>query len=169
METKLFFKISLLLLSLVGIILLMYYLKHNSPIEAILPPEPTRTAKIEIVKATAIEPGQEKILWCKTRVKSLRLDSGEVVQEGRQWKVRGTKEEVLDFIVFEKWLAEHCLIVGNHADDTGGFEKLLGVTFIDGKSAWFEKGPEGQWKWQGQVFRSAELENAITELRDFMK
>lgn len=152
------FKILILVAVLAGIIFAIFRLKTGG-----LPSE-----------ATALL-GASELNWCKTRVKALtnNLEDIAIEQHGMEWKASnpmsakpGSAEaagKALEPTFMEKWLGANCkLQIDSYVAKyvlPGGQTELV-VKFIDDTETRFVRTEPGIFVHQGEVFKSAQFEEA---------
>ena len=73
----------------------------------------------------------------------------------------------------EKWFGKHCSLqikpINQDAIDKGSFKTVLVIDFINGTVERLLKHDPNIYSWKGQVFRSPQLDIALSELESFEK
>ncbi len=129
-------------------------------------------SKERIIKVTRIpiKKDSETLTWCETRVKTIKTKSGiKIEQEGHDWVAYTPDKKMLNNVEFEKWLAKNCTL--NIVDSRPPpfvptkNDGLLDIDFINGESGKFEKTPNGYLSWDGLLFKSAQFDEAVDQLK----
>lgn len=106
--------------------------------------------------------------WCETRVAELELRGGFIVRQvNMQWMgVWGGQSRPLGDLTIEKWFGRNCKVhMEKVVDDPGAdFQPYMTVKFIKGGPETLMRSADGHFKWKNEIFRSSELESAISEL-----
>ena len=80
----------------------------------------------------------------------------------------GEDRRELDFIAVEKWFGRNCSVRAEITQVDGAtlanFKPVIFVKFIDEKVEALGRNEGGTYIWQGKAFKSAELDQALTEL-----
>ncbi len=114
---------------------------------------------------------------CKTRVLGLiQPEKLKLIQNGNQWIAEKPESQAVDFIAVEKWLSRFCSAkalpgsaakastLASKASLANGFTPALFVKFIDGAVDVLRSDSSGRFEYNGQIFRSNDLAQALAEL-----
>lgn len=111
--------------------------------------------------------------WCETRVVALedRVQNLRLLEEKMRWYLEKDSKprEAVDAIAAEKWFGRYCRVqVEKVPQEALGTElsDVLKVEFVKGPSRMLQKSPSGIYVWQGQAFRSSELDRALSSLSE---
>ena len=120
-----------------------------------------------------------KLTWCETRVRSMENSKGFRIyqddQEKFKWfsSTQASPPQEIELLAIEKWFGKHCSLqiesVNQEVIDQGGFKTALVIEFIKGTAERLLKNDPNIYSWKGQVFRSPQLDIALSELESFEK
>jgi len=161
-------KVNFLVLSLLGVLYLMYKLNTVGIGEGLTTLMGVSSEPVGVRTATV---GKiETLDWCDTRVKRLEPVGQEpIFQDKLKWYRSGTPPQELDFIVVEKWFGRNCRVrvqkIPVAQFDGARAGPALVVNFIKGEPSTLLKAPDGSFRWHEQTFLSTELSTALDELK----
>ena len=159
-------KINILLLALIGVVVLMRLMQSETGpggLAAILETQPPTSRR----GSPAPEPTGEVIMmdWCDTRIVALERPGKPTIRQVKLKWYAG--EALLEFIPVEKWFGRNCRVridrVSSEEFNSSAAKPAMTVKFIKGE-------PEpllvagDVYRWRQEVFRSAELDQALVEL-----
>lgn len=116
----------------------------------------------------------EKLSWCETRVSALLLpEKMKLIQDGSQWVVESSVgpevvRRAVDFISVEKWFARFCNLAVEKpqvaVSETSATQPLMMVKYVTGDVGVLKQTAQGDLVWKGQVFKSQQFFEAVSEL-----
>jgi hypothetical protein len=163
MKTSTILKLNFLVLGLGITIYLSFSLKHHG-----LSPGFRQLFGLPPAELVATEEDSNfNWSWCDTRVTGLiRPEQFKISQEGNNWVQVNGHEKVIDFVAFEKWLANSCAVRAlrsNHPEDASFMPALI-VKFVNGQVGVIRHNPNGLYSWKGQAFASPAFDAALDQL-----
>jgi hypothetical protein len=151
----------MMILALIGVLLLMQQFNH----------QPGKVSPLErVFGRDAANMTEREVNLCPTRITRLELGDGTALaQEGMTWfrVVNGLKQE-LDQVSMEKWFGSNCVVRGRSATASADVSKAFTAHFVSGQPVDLLKSNSqaAEYEWQGQSFKSEDLERALLALKD---
>lgn len=128
--------------------------------------------------------GEERFNVCRTRVHAVEWPDGKKIEEKKAglkltWEAHSPEARELPYLGIEKWFSRHCQIViakvgassaagtgaGSPGVPTPEFKDFLALVFVDGSRVQIRRTADGVFDFDGQTFKSADLDEAIVELK----
>jgi hypothetical protein len=162
MNWSLIIKINIMVFAFIGVLWIMRQLQTEGPSEGLAAVLGANTPQ-QSAAITTLD-------WCETRVQSLEREGKPKIHQVKLKWFAG--EEELSFIPVEKWFGRYCRVnverVPPEQFDAASAKPAMKVSFIKGEPV--ELLASGElFKWDREVFRSAELAEALTALDDLPK
>ncbi len=119
-----------------------------------------------------VSKGEERFNLCRTRVQAMEWADGKKIEEKKQglkltWEAHSPEARELPYLGVEKWFSRHCQIVVTKVTPVAGspeFKGFLTLVFVDGQKTQILRAADGVYDFDGQTFKSPDLDDALTEL-----
>lgn len=115
----------------------------------------------------------KKINWCEKRISQISFKGKSTITELQgKWGIQTQDEHILiDYIEFEKWLAQFCLLKGEQADTKNILQEPLlsvfDIRYIDGETVTLYKIGGDKFQIKQLLFRSSHLEKLMEQYVQF--
>lgn len=120
--------------------------------------------------------GEERFNVCRTRVHAIEWPDGKKIEEKKvglklTWEAHSPEVRELPYLGVEKWFSRHCQIVvameaGSGASSSvGDFNQFLTLVFVDGSRTLILRNSAGIFRIETKDFKSADLDEAVVELK----